>query len=161
MVWGTKDVDQAENKRIVGAAWEEKHNTLQRASTSSNQYVYLNETVIEMCANFSHEGFAWSDFAVFVFHCFMNFPIQHQLFYIALYPEIPKNSISLPNHGLPHTLNYNPHYVINTISLRKMHFTKRKSLTNPFQISPGFLPVYRGKRHPWLQAISFPNLYLP
>jgi hypothetical protein len=51
-------MDQAENKRIVGAAWEEKHNTLQRASTSFNQYVYLNETVIEWCANFSHEDFA-------------------------------------------------------------------------------------------------------
>jgi hypothetical protein len=45
-------MEQAETTWIVGAGWEEKHDTLQQASTSFNRYVYLNEMVIELCANF-------------------------------------------------------------------------------------------------------------
>jgi hypothetical protein len=55
IVWSTRDTEPAENTRIVGAGWEEKHDTLQRANTSFNQYVYLNEKVIELCANFLHD----------------------------------------------------------------------------------------------------------
>jgi hypothetical protein len=50
-------MDQAENTRTIGAGWEEKHDTLQQVSTSFNRYVYLNETVIELCANFLLEDF--------------------------------------------------------------------------------------------------------
>ena len=95
-------------------------------------------------------GFACSDldFGVFVVYCFMKFSTQHPPFHITLHPNILKNSISLPNHGLLHTLNYNPHYVINTISHRRMHIAKRKSLTNPFSLSPGFPPVLSRKITP-------------
>ena len=59
-------MEQAETTWIVGAGWEEKHDTLQQASTSFNRYVYLNEMVIEFVCEFLLEDFAASPVVIWI-----------------------------------------------------------------------------------------------